>query len=1392
MSSSNSISPRPSLFTSASRLSHVTSGVDSRTGNFQASVVLGTVVSGIQDPAKFSLTLFLGTSNHITGERISGAATQHAFEFGFNIPKIVINTENTALSKIYLSSGKVEELIVNAAENTVVTRYLKTNMLKINRYQYATNANITQGYRVSYKDGRIEYYNGSGLVTHMYSPSGAGLIFEYGDSLIPLLKVRNEDSSSYIELSSQALSGGGIYDRLITLTELMDGISTVTKYELKCRSEIPPPFDQVFYISRVSLPNDFERWMSFEYLKPSTFNYYVLSGITTPLGFSQYVSHFGTPRPFSGEKNYPVVARLVEEDIVSYKNGRNGFETNYDYSNYSNFTGYFPGKTQASDVDNCIALNIEYSYSSWEYHEDRSIKRTYNKFHLLTEEVVVAKPESLGVKVTITYTYPLTTGNIDNQLANFSFWTQKSTTYARGDALRTVIETREHDIDGNLISETQASGIKRINEYYQTDSTERQGCPPSPLFIRHLKKSTITSDPSAENKPDAKTLEYSYTQVNGRSHVSPLTGVLTSPYMVLLSEEKLNSLVVKQNTYRITIDRPQLLGVLLSSSTASPSVINITNFNWTVNNRRHVIVTTTHVAQTGEERLTASEGSIEYSPSSGRVHQEISPFGAITNFTYDDKGWLTQKTSYAGSAQEEIETYQFSYWTNPFVENPETEINESRIWANIITTRNSAGLVKHDFLSREGLILYEGYVVPGGVAAQVRALDYSRLSRAVTYVRTGSETQIKTDTYFDFVVTTDVSAKTTETTTFDYMLGQLIQTTHPNGDIDYTMYQMAKNPPFILQSTNSGNSMYRTRYDKYGKVKDCYLFRPNLPESYNTLLGRNVHDGLGRLIETGVADEAGATQFELDGFDRITSSRHLLDVITYEYSTHVAVMGMAVRLNGTVDGVPAITASRTFDAFGRIITQESPGGDTRSSTVVERYTYASNEADQPSVITFNTGRVNNHYDPLTRVLLRSSNTEMTDSDSEYSFVFDPVTKKLQSSTSRMMDRTWCMNSYTYNVQGGLTTEQRTYTQPGKVLTISTSNEYSIFSSRLKSKEFRYEPTVVLALLLYKYDRFGRVFRQDYELGTFGMIKVTTQYGLASSDGGGQVSQIALRVERVPSPALEMTLYIEYGASGVERERSYFFKRTPVFRHLQEYRSGDMRLSGTEVRRPGFPVEQTGFVYAHEYSELKTSTAGAQDNNHPTQYSSNGFHRFGAITTPSLITSYQYQSDRVQSITKTSPMGTHLSSQNYNYNANGNVSNINNAEALTYNASNQMVKFTTSSVPTPTTEYKYFYNPDGQLAQVLSEDECITYIYEGSVLSGEISIIGAAVVKTLYLRANGILLGRYTKKADAEELEFFGVDPSGTIRCAYKYSDQGVLLSQERYDYTDYGERTVSS
>ncbi|MBP4001592.1 hypothetical protein [Pseudomonas koreensis] len=1397
MSSQNHISPRPQLYGAATSLSHLTSGVDSRTGNFQASVVLGTVVSGLQEPAAFSLTLLLGTAAHLTSRLISGASSQNAIEFGFNIPRLVIDAENPVLSKIYFASGEVDELIYNVTQNTLTPRYHKTNNIQIERYHHTADTRLTRGYKISYKDGRIEYYNSEGRITHLYSASGAGLWFEYGDGLIPLQKVRNEDNSNYIEWSAQDLPAGNLGDKLVTVTQMMDGVSTVIQYDLKCRVESTTPFNQIYYISRVSMPNDLERWITFEYQKPPSLDYYVLSGVITPMGLYKVVAQFGT-RQLSQETHYPVVERVQEQNIFGFRvNTYDIAEIDYDYSADKNCTGYASDSTPVAGIDNCIQRTDDYRYCCWERYSDRTIKRTYNRFHLLVEEVVTAQPETLNTFITTTYTYPLVSGNIDRQPANFSLWTHKSIRYTQGTSSRTVSETRQFDVYGNLLSETQNSGIKQTHFYYPSHSTERQGCPPSPLFIRHLKKTIITPDSSAEHRAPAKTLEYTYTQINGRAHTNPITGELTSSYMTLPLKEKTNGLTIRENAYRTTLDTPLLLGVLISSRTSSPGFINTKQYSWTLDARR-VTVSTSHVVQmlvtTGNRRRAgaapeiASGGSMTYSPSSGRVHQETSPFGAITQYVYNDKGLLIQKTSFAGTPQEETQTYQFTYWTAPFKDNPDTDNTENTIWANVLTTRHSAGMVKYDFLNRNGLPLYEGYAVTGGLDGEIGDLDFSRISRQVLYDRSGPTPLIAADVSYDFLEGDEDGPSITEITEFKYLLGQRVQTVHPNRDTDDITYDFAQTPPAIRKSSLSSDQVYRERYDKYGKIIDEFVLFPTAPDAVETCLRQNIQDGLGRLVMSLNAFDQHFRHFELDTFDRVTSSRFDHDVTIYEYSTHLPIMDMPVRVKGTVNGTTAIVATRTFDGFGRMITQAAPGADTVTQTVTERYAYESNTAEEPSVITLNSGRIDNRYDPLTRALLSSSNTGIANADTTYAYVFDPVTKQLQSSTGTASGQLWCTHTYSHNVFGALIGEYRTYTQGQNVLRVSTAKTYSVFCSRLKSMELSHGLNSVLASVQYQYDGIGRVKQLDYQLGAFGTVKAEIVYNQVAS-GLGNISLITLSVDRLPAPGLKMTLDIEYASSGFERRRTYAINQTTVLQYgEQHFNSG--RLSSTDTTRP--PGAATTRDYGYKNQSLGISAAAPADSVGETQYTTQGFFRLNTITAPTTVSTYGYQSDRVQTVTHTTLTGAPLSRQRYDYNSNGSVCKVNDVETLTYNASHQLTQFSTTATPTPSTQYQYFYNPEGQLAQVVSENESVTYIYDDGVLTGEISLIGTTRVETLYLWANGVLLGRYIKKAATQALELFGVDPSGTVLFAYTYSDQGVELRREHYDYTDFGERSLRS
>ncbi|RCL25635.1 hypothetical protein C6A77_13620 [Pseudomonas sp. AFG_SD02_1510_Pfu_092] len=136
----------------------------------------------------------------------------------------------------------------------------------------------------------------------------------------------------------------------------------------------------------------------------------------------------------------------------------------------------------------------------------RTVKHTFNRFHLMTEQVT----DEAGSVLTVTTQYHDQPGRFEDQDVRVQLpskitktWTQTGTQLRRDEAVLT-----EYDTDGNLVREQFANGMAMVREFYPA-AGDGENCPPDPDgFKRNLKSLTVLP---AEGAAPAKVLRSRYT-----------------------------------------------------------------------------------------------------------------------------------------------------------------------------------------------------------------------------------------------------------------------------------------------------------------------------------------------------------------------------------------------------------------------------------------------------------------------------------------------------------------------------------------------------------------------------------------------------------------------------------------------------------------------------------------------------------------------------------------------------------------------------------------------------------------------------------------------------------------------------------------------------------------
>ncbi|QXN52772.1 hypothetical protein [Pseudomonas fluorescens] len=217
-------------------------------------------------------------------------------------------------------------------------------------------------------------------------------------------------------------------------------------------------------------------------------------------------------------------------------------EVHYSYDNSNlpgssfNFIGNGSSISWTDDgLDNLYKITERYRYGTTETHYAggvavRSIERTFNRFHLLTEEKTTQ-----GDKVHQVFTTYYADDNLDAPFSNQSPQCQLAkiveTRWSVGSTARSEKVLTSFDTHGNLTEQVQANGIKETYSYFPVGGVPGE-CPPDPGgFVRSLREKTVT--PATGQQAGAPVLR---TPVTVTPLMPPLRGSVSNDWLVLTEE----------------------------------------------------------------------------------------------------------------------------------------------------------------------------------------------------------------------------------------------------------------------------------------------------------------------------------------------------------------------------------------------------------------------------------------------------------------------------------------------------------------------------------------------------------------------------------------------------------------------------------------------------------------------------------------------------------------------------------------------------------------------------------------------------------------------------------------------------------------------------------------
>ncbi|MEN5315652.1 hypothetical protein [Pseudomonas koreensis] len=1196
-------------------------------------------------------------------------------------------------------------------------------------------------YIISYKSGNVEFYNEFGVITKLVSPSGNYLDFDYGkntSSVYKLIHSVGDGSGNKLLIDY----GTDSKEQVITVTQVVAGETSITKVY----QEASPNTN---IIREISLPNNFDKRIRFEYIGKKNDLIY-LSKITMPTGKVEafrykYINYTATQE----------LAVVGEVEIMGDDPTHSGYsQVFYHYSN-ENFTGYPHLNDPISNRDNCIYRTDDFNYAVTEEHSDIKIKRTFNRFHLIVSEDVIDSLTDQRQSLDI-FTYPIVENkDIYEQPENYSFWTRKTTIHTNlSNPPRETYETRSFDKFGNLLSHRDVSGITTDNIYYPptASSIEEHRYLPFKYFACHLIRSEITP-PFTRNGEGPKISEFKYVELRGLSYYSPFPDAkqdLITPYMMRPVATRKNGILFSIVDYledngAVPPDLRIFIGMPLQETLGSNLNAYIIAYKYSKVNALAKIY-----ARHSSGNLEKST-SKTFSLATGLTHTTENFSGAKTEYKYDVENRLISEIKFSETNSPQEENYTYEYYK---------KIDDFYGYQNTVNFTDSRGMLFTSYINFNNQLSYalESFP-PHGVQFCVKKLEYF------------DSGLIASEAEYDYLpAPSGVDIKVANTTSYSYKAREVIRIKHPDGMTSHFKRNKVNNTE-DYQVKNG--PIYRKLYDDAGNLMYLYIVTMNGRKEVLLLVDEYWRDGFRRLYFIDSATN-GHSLFMNDDFDRVSGERVLrtdgtkdgVDIYRYCFDDAIQNMNLPISVVGrTKNNELVVDSRRTYDGFGRLTKQDGivftynqPYHDKPSATYYE--------ADEDEVKSFANFAPSTLFTTEIKKLAYAGDLE-----TRSKYTYDKKNHCLTLAQTYSDDLETSKLEYTYDAKGAVIRTKCTYATGASFV---TEKAYSISGSRVTTVTNH-----LGKLETYHYDYNGQLWVKKYiDLD----IVIFATY---NDDGTYDSIRIQSATFSGASERVYATLSFNYNEYGIENFRSlevlkdgkltFIFDTSSLYDEYGRIVSRQFRNS----LNPDDSLDYT-FTYLEAYGHLSSSSM-KKGSSLPlvTNYNYSGAKRISSIQANNkTIVEYTYSRDMMVGVND--GVGLTQIFSDGRGNISKNAAKGNEARDFEYDIENKMTKcYFNQGV------YGYMYDAFGRLSQINKGRECITYVYDGDTVVGEVS----GNTKTLYLSFGNIVLGRYIKRGEKVELEIFGTDSSETVRCVMTCYPYGTAVPRVIYhDYSDFGDR----
>ncbi|MBC3383557.1 RHS repeat-associated core domain-containing protein [Pseudomonas sp. SWRI179] len=459
-------------------LSFVQSGVDARTGQYTISLSLPEVKTCELSGPVVPLTLNFNPLNTVNA----------GFGLGWEMGLTQYAPSNQIIS---LHSG--ETFKVTGPYPGFANR-LRMKEQKIENFKLFTVPDTAQ-FKVVHKSGLVEVLELKGaspqvaVPIRLYSPQGHEVTLEYiSVNGKPMLSAMRDNTGAVLQITRDTTA------HTVTFSLGIVNGTPSARVVMNLKDD---------RVDRITLPTTEGAGWRFEYRTEKDLA--CISEVWTPLGAHETVRYNDEGHGFPGGDNSRKLPRVTDH-ITDPGSGDPPITVKYSYSaDGHNFLGYGSSiDWDDSGLDNLFRVLDRYTYSSTERltigsETVRSITRTFNRFHLQTEEVVAQGNHQKTLR-TRYYADDDDKLSFDNQPRQCQLPRQTSTLWALSDDprfWRLDKEITEYDIHGNQTLRIEPTGLTETITYYPNDGVEGF-CPADPYgFVRHVREKTVTpsSDP---------------------------------------------------------------------------------------------------------------------------------------------------------------------------------------------------------------------------------------------------------------------------------------------------------------------------------------------------------------------------------------------------------------------------------------------------------------------------------------------------------------------------------------------------------------------------------------------------------------------------------------------------------------------------------------------------------------------------------------------------------------------------------------------------------------------------------------------------------------------------------------------------------------------------------